>query len=101
MNTLTLSEDDFVSKYRPIANHLDANASFDWGEGYGTLFETFGDELVFVRSQPADTIWTLLTVDGYETVVNGYHFVNRLGYFICQMPVETGLSIEVPLDFME
>ena len=64
MNTLTLSEDDFASKYRPISNHLDASASFDWGEGYGTLFETFGDELTFVRSQPADTIWTLLTVGG-------------------------------------
>ena len=76
-------------------------ASFDWGMGCGTLFETCGDELSFVRSQAPDTIWTLISVDGCETIASGYHFANRLGYFICRTRVERGLTVEVPLDFEE
>ena len=98
---ITLTEDHFVKEYQPILNHLDPGASFDWGEGHGTLFETYGDELSFVRSQAPETIWTLLSVDGCDTIVSGYHFVNRLGYFICRVPVERGITIEVPLDFIE
>ena len=96
-----MTEDDFVRVYQPIFNHLDPSASFDWGEGCGTLFETCGDELSFVRSQAPETIWTLLSFDGYETIASGYHFTNRLGYFICKTPVERGLTVEVPLDFEE
>ena len=78
---IQLSEDEFAAIYQPIANHLNPNASFDWGQGYGTIFETFGEELAYVRSQPADTIWTFLSGDG-DMIVSGYCFVNRVGYFI-------------------
>ena len=96
---ILITEDGFVNVYQPILNHLDPSAGFDWGEGRGTLFETFGDELSFVRLQAPETIWTLLSVDGCEFIVSGYHFVNRLGYFICKIPVERGIKVEVPLDF--
>ena len=33
-----ISEDDFATLFRPLRNHLNPNASFDWGDGYGTLF---------------------------------------------------------------
>ena len=35
---ILMTEDDFVYVYRPILNHLDLAAGFDWGEGRGTLF---------------------------------------------------------------
>jgi hypothetical protein len=98
MKYITISEDEFVSGYQPMANHLDPNAAFDWGDGHGTLFETYGDELAFVRAQARSAIWTLLTVDGSLTIFSGYHFVNRLGYFIGKIPVETDLIVEVSLD---
>ena len=97
MKTITVPEDQFVSVYQPLVNHLDTSASFDWGDGRGTLFETFGDELTFVRSQAREKIWTLLTVDDVFTIVSGFHFVNRLGYFICKISIEPGLTVEVPL----
>ena len=33
MTFIELSEDAFVEVYRPVANHLNYYASFDWGEG--------------------------------------------------------------------
>lgn len=97
MSSIELSEDAFANIFRPKANHLNPNASFDWGAGYGTLFETYGEELAFVQSQPADTVWTLLSGDG-DVIVSGFHFVNRLGYFISKTPVPPGLDVSVPLE---
>ena len=76
-----ITYDDFVETYRPIQNHIDTNASFD-----GMMFETFGDERDFVREQDPNTIWTLIEEDGDLFVSAGWHFVNRLGYFITAVP---------------
>ncbi len=100
MISVELTEDAFANTFRPKANYLNPNASFDWGEGYGTLYETYGDELAFVKSQSADTVWTLLSGDG-DVIVSGFHFVNRLGYFITELPVPPGLDISIPLESVD
>ncbi len=64
-----------------IENHLDENASWD-----GTMFETYGVEVDFVKSQDPNKIWTLIDVDYGMSVVAGWHFVNRIGYFISEEP---------------
>ena len=48
---ITLTEDEFDRQYPLVANHLNANASWAYGEGPGCLFETYGPELQFVREQ--------------------------------------------------
>lgn len=93
-----LTEDQFVDLYKPIGNHLDPNASFDWGDGIGTLFETYGDEAAFVKSQRPESIWTLLDCDGRLYIVSGWHYVNRLGYFITSVSVPSTSEITVTLD---
>lgn len=99
MNTfLQLTEDEFADTYRPIANHLNPNASFDWGDGFGTLFETYGEELQFVLSQPVNQIWTYVSTDEGDVIASGFHFVNRLGYFITAKPFPISHSIEVTLE---
>lgn len=95
---IQLSEDEFAAIYQPIANHLNPNASFDWGQGHGTIFETIGNELEYVRSRPRNTIWTFLSGDG-DVIVSGYHFVNRVGYFISKVPVPSDTLVCVTLDF--
>lgn len=83
--------DDWVAKYKPIKNHLDDNASGD-----GDMFETFGAELEFVRAQDPRCIWTLVEGDdGGLYIESGYHFVNRLNYFITEVPFD-GDYLEVP-----
>lgn len=94
---IELSEDAFAALFRPVANHINPNASFDWGAGYGTLFETYGEEVQYVRSQDSSKVWTLCSGDGGDFVISGVHFVNRLGYFITDVAVPEGIDLQVPL----
>lgn len=95
MQQKQITEDEFIRVYRPIHNHLDRNAAFDWGDGFGTMFETYGKELSFVRSQPANCIWSFVSADGCDLILSGYHRVNRLGHFVSYRPVapETELTL--------
>jgi hypothetical protein len=50
-------------------------------------FETYDEDLDFVRSQNPNHIWTLLDDDnGVPTIVAGFHFVNRIHYIITIKP---------------
>ena len=62
-NIIEISEDAFAALYKPIANHLNPNASYDWGDGHGTLFETYDEELAYVQSQEPARIWTVIDGD--------------------------------------
>lgn len=97
-NLETISEDAFADRFEPIGNHLDSHASFDWGKGYGTLFETYGEELEFVRQQAPERIWTLVSTDEDDVIVNGFHIVNRLGYFIASIDCPQSANIQVVFD---
>jgi hypothetical protein len=91
-----LSEDAFDALYPLVQNHLNPGAGWALGEGRGCLFETYGDELDFVRRQDPRTIWTLLdSDDGDQYLASGYHLVNRIGYLISTVPVPEGVTIQV------
>ena len=80
--------DDWEMRYQPILNHIDPTNQ--------DKFETYGEELNFVRAQDPRCIWTL--VDGYDGnlyITNGYHLVNRVNYFVTKVPFE-GEFLEVP-----
>ena len=88
-----LTEDEFYNKFNCIKNHLDTNASFG-----GCFFETYGQELEFVKNSPQNKTWTILEVDGEMYYSSGYHIVNRFGYFITEEEVEEGIEFEVKID---
>ena len=87
--------DEWCDKYKPVINHIDSNASFDNGYG-GIMFETYGDEVAFVKEQPEANIWMYGQGDDGGTYVwNGWGFVNRLGYFITEVPCPSNVDIQV------
>ena len=87
--------DEWCDTYKPIINHIDTNASFDNGYG-GVMFETYGDEVAFVKEQPEDRIWTYGDGDdGGSYVWNGWSFVNRIGYFITEVPCPPDTTIQI------
>lgn len=96
----TLTEDAFVSQFQPQVNHLDPNASFDFGYG-GCLYETYGCDIDAVRAADPARVWTLLEADGVLFITSGYHFVNRLGYFLTANPVPDGEDYTVALEPFE
>ena len=97
ISEIICEEDAFIERFRPIVNHIDANASFDFGYG-GCKFETYGEEFEYVRMQKPDCIWTLIEEDGVLFVGSGLHFVNRLGYFVSQTPTEGDEMLSFRLD---
>ncbi len=75
-----MSFTEWLEKYKPVKNHIDTNASFD-----GHMFETFGDEVDFVRAQKESRIWTWVDDGEHSSITNGFSFVNRMGYFIASI----------------
>lgn len=83
--------DEWAAIYKPIKNHIDTNASFD-----GEMFETYGEELEFVKAADEDRIWMYGDGDdGGCYIWNGWHFVNRIGYFITSVPCPPDTTIQV------
>ena len=89
-----MTYDEWWDKYKPKPNDVigPENAPFD-----GAMFETAGPEMKEVCMTNAARVWTLVYCDGVSYVINGLHFVNRLGYFICEVPYE-GDYLEVRVD---
>jgi hypothetical protein len=96
----TITEDEFYEIYKPMRNHLDPDMEppedAPWG---GCMFETYGKEVEFVSRQDPRCIWTLVEGDtGNMLIMSGYHWVNRIGYFVATTPVPEGQRINVILD---
>lgn len=92
-----LKWDEWVEKYKPIKNHItkypNKDADYD-------MFETYGDEQDYVYSLDEKLVWTEVQGDCSMLLLAGRHFVNRLNYYVCEIPWETGneqvlISVEV------
>ena len=91
-----LSEDEFDQLFPLVSNHLNPTASWTYDDGRGCLFETFGEELEFVKRQDPLTIWTLVDGDdGDMYVLSGAHFVNRIGYLVSTLPRVDDATVQV------
>lgn len=101
---IELSEEEFDTQYPLRTNHLNPAASWAYGEGGGCLFETYGEELAFVREQDPRTVWTFIDGDeGDQYVLSGFHLVNRIGYLISTVPVpeRTTIQVRIPIQSEE
>ncbi len=96
-NFIEMTEDEWFKTYKPIPNHIDKNASFSDGE-HGYMFETYGDEVEFVKSQSPANIWMYGEGDDGGTYIwSGWGFVNRLGYFITEVPCPPDTDIQIQI----
>lgn len=87
-----ITYEEWLDSYKPTQNHLIKDASYE-----GMLFETYGEELAYVHAKKDQwLVWTLVEDDdGNNAIVSGYHYVNQLGYFVCENPVNPKNFIEV------
>lgn len=83
--------DEWCATYKPIPNNIVEDSSFD-----GTMFETYGDEVAFVKKADPAYIWMYGDGDdGGAYIWNGWHIVNRIGYFITEVPCPPDTTIQV------
>jgi hypothetical protein len=86
---VSLTWKEFEEQFKPIKNHF----SKDPDE---TMFETYGDEVEFViDNTPARKVWTYADGDYCSYVSNGYHYVNRIGYYVCEVPYDEDTEYEI------
>jgi hypothetical protein len=69
--------------FKPIKNKISKYADDNL-----IHFETYGEEYDFVKEQDPKTIWTEVDGDEGSYIVAGYHFVNRIHYYITENPWE-------------
>jgi hypothetical protein len=88
---IELDYDVWVETYKPIPNNIDTNASFD-----GMMFETYGAEVEFVKKANPAHIWMYGDGDdGGLYIWSGWGFVNRIGYFITEVPCPENTTIQI------
>jgi hypothetical protein len=93
---IELTFDEWLDTYKPITNHIDTNASFQDESGNGIMFETYGEEVEFVKQQDPNKIWMYGSGDDGGTYIwSGWGFVNRLGYFITEVPFSDSEIVQV------
>ena len=88
-----LTEDQFFAQFKPIRNHLNSNASYE-----GCMFETFDAELAEIKQTLAIkplNIWTIVNVDGEMIISQGYHYVDRVGYLITEIPAQEDMQYNI------
>jgi hypothetical protein len=98
MNDLIeLTEEEWFETFKPIPNHLDDNASFNDGE-QGYMFETYGEELDFIKAQEPNRIWTYCDNDISGTsIFQGMRIVNRIGYFVTTVPFDGSKDYQIQI----
>ena len=88
---IEMTEDEWFDTYKPIKNHIQVTAAFD-----GHMFETYGEEVEFVKAQDENRIWMLGDGDdGGMYIWSGWGFVNRIGYFITEVPCPPNTTIQI------
>ena len=98
-NFIEMTFEEWEVAYKPITNHIDKNASFQDENGNGLMFETYGDEVEFVKAQDENRIWMYGDGDdGEGHIWSGWGFVNRIGYFITEIPCPIDTDIQVNLN---
>jgi len=73
--------DKWAEKFKPIHNHFSNDPDQD-------MFETYGEEVDYVTKADNKYVWTWIQGDMSDLIVAGYHYVNRLGYYITEVPWE-------------
>jgi hypothetical protein len=88
-NFVEITYSEWEEKFKPTTNHLAKYPD-------GINFETYGAEVEFVQSKIDERmVWTWLDADMCSVIANGYHYVNRLNYFVCEVPYEEDTDYQI------
>ena len=83
--------EEWHDKYKPIKNWLNKDEDTE-------MFDTHGVEVgavLGVNRFDMGKVWTLAEGDEGMYITNGFHYVNRMGYFVTEVPFEDDGFLEV------
>jgi hypothetical protein len=76
---------EWAEKFKPKTNHFGNNEN-------DRMYETYGEEWEYIKSLDPKYVWTFLSGDMCDVMVAGIAFVNRLGYYVCEVPWEDDMD---------
>lgn len=84
--------DEWETKFKPKKNHF---SKYD-----ETMYETYGEEWEYIKNLDPRYVWTNVQGDMSDLLIAGIHYVNRLGYYVTEVPWDDDmdsvlLSVEV------
>ena len=86
-----LEYDEWYDKYKPI----------ETDHGDLMVYETYGKDLEFIESIIEDNrVWTFVDGGDFSVITNGAMFVNRLCYYVTEVPWE-GEAGDIEIDLYE
>jgi len=86
--TIDLTLNEFIQNYHPEV--------YSGGELRDYFAPATGEEKKYLDSIDYHHIWTLVTADDDgDFILNGYHLVNRLSYFVTKVPWQDGEDITI------
>jgi hypothetical protein len=71
---------EWETKFKPKQNHL---SKFEC-----KMYETYGEEYDYIKSLDPKYVWTNVQGDMSDLLVAGVAWVNRLSYYVCEIPWE-------------
>jgi hypothetical protein len=71
---------EWEAKFKPKQNHL---SKFQC-----KMYETYGEEYDYIKSLDPKYVWTNVQGDMSDLLVAGVAWVNRLSYYVCEIPWE-------------
>ena len=89
-NQVSMTWSEFVDFFKPETNKFSKDPD-------QMMYETYGEEVEWVNRYDPHYVWTYVDIDFGSVVVEGYHYVNRIGYFITEVPWIDGTSYEIDL----
>ena len=97
--TRTATVEQWETMFRPMTNTLASEASWQDENLDGILFSTTGKEHEFVCDHNLTRkVWTWVDGSDGTYIVNGYSFVNRIGYFVSEVPYDDGDDWEIKVE---
>jgi hypothetical protein len=97
--TRTATVEEWETMFRPITNTISDEPSWQNQDGAGIMFSISGQEHELVcRHNLARRVWTWIDGTDGTYIVSGYSFVNRIGYFITEVPYGSGDDWEIKVE---
>jgi hypothetical protein len=90
---VSLTPTEWHEQFKPIYNPI---SLAKYQDSKDINFETYGEDLEFVKDNvEKNLVWTFSDGDLCSFISNGYHYVNRINYYVCSVPYDEDTIYEV------
>ena len=90
---ISLTPTEWQEQFKPIYNPSSV-ANYELSRDI--YFDTHGEDLEFVKQHvDKNLVWTFSDGDMCSFISNGYHYINRLNYYVCSVPYDEDTIYEV------